>query len=157
MSSKIYLISFLLFIGCSTSNVNEINLEPGQALVSIENQKYDAKALIGHQMLEETEYEKISLIINDSVEIKILKKEFIDETIYWSIDDHVSQEIFFALEYNYFGGTPYLPLEGYLVIAKEKSIISGEFDITLHGGIFSCVTCPQALKKSKGEFIINNK
>jgi hypothetical protein len=155
MSTTICLMFFLLIFGCSTSNDSNDSLELGQARITIENNVYNANALMNHQILAETEFEKISLIINDTVKIEILKEDFIEETIYWTIENHVSPDIIFSLQYNYYGGSLYLPLEGFLKIdQKTMSSISGEFQIILTGSVYSCITCPEALKNVKGKFIV---
>jgi hypothetical protein len=151
----IHPILFLLIIGCSTSIDSLSDLDEGQALLRIDNIKYNAKAVMDHQVLVETEFEKISLIINDSVRIEILKEIFVEEKIFWNIENHISQDLIFSLKYNYFGGSIYMPLEGYFSLSQRTaSNITGEFEITLTGGAVSCIACPEALKNVKGKFIV---
>ena len=108
---------------------------------------------MGHQILAETEFEKISLIINDSIKVEILKEYFIKEEINWTIEDHTSQDMIFSLQYNYYGGSIYIPLKGWLKInTRTQSNILGEFDITMRDGAASCMTCPEVLRQISGEF-----
>jgi hypothetical protein len=143
----------LIIIGCSISIDNMDTLKEGQAFVTIENIKYIAQPEMGHQVLANTEFEKISLIISDSVRVEILKEYFIKEKIYWSVEDHTSQDMIFSLQYNYYGGSIYIPLKGWFKLTERTdSNIIGEFEITLTGGAVSCITCPEALRQISGVF-----
>jgi hypothetical protein len=149
------LIIIVFFIGCSNPNENTDNLDVGEALITIENSEFSAIALMGNQVLAETQFEKISLIINDSVKVEILQENFLEEQTIWTRENYYSQDILFSLQYNYYGGSPYSPLEGHLSInQRTELIISGEFEFTLTGGAYSCITCPEALRDIQGKFIV---
>ena len=153
MKRLFHLMVFLIIIGCSKSIDSVDTLNEGQAFVTIENIKYTAQTEMDHQVLADTEFEKISLIISDSVKVEILKEYFIKEKIYWSIEDHTSQDIIFSLQYNYYGGSIYIPLKGWFLLSERtQSNIIGEFEIILTGGAVSCITCPEALRQISGEF-----
>ncbi len=144
----------LLIFACSTFNDSTIDLDPGQAIVNIENIEYNATAVMDYKTLAGIQFERISLIINDSAKIEILNENFLEGKINWYIEDHVSQQIIFSLQYNCFRGSTYSPLEGSFSVNKRtESIISGEFEITLSGGPYSCIVCPEALRNVKGKFI----
>lgn len=149
-----FLIIIVFFIGCSHPNESTNNLDVGEALITIENSEFAAIAFIGNQVLAETQFEKISLIINDSVKVEILRENFLEEQTIWTRENYYSQDIIFSLQYNYYGGFPYSPLEGHLTIdLHTELIISGEFEFTLTGGAYGCITCPEALRDIQGKFI----
>jgi hypothetical protein len=146
------LLAVLFLIGCSES-INGPELKVGEASVTIENVKHSAKADMAHQTILESDFEKITLTINDSLKIEILREHFTKEKTRWTTEDFVSQDIIFSLQYNHYRGTAYIPFNGWFEInSRTDSNIVGEFDITMHDGAASCMTCPETLKQVSGKF-----
>ena len=158
MNTVFPLIFFLLIIGCSRSSDSLSALDEGQALITIENIKYNANAVMGCQTLADKEFEKISLIINDSVRVEILKEHFIQEKFLWSTNKAQTKEVIFSLQYNYYGGTIYYAADGWLSVTQNNpSNLSGRFDVKMHDCTASCIGCPETYRTIKGEFIVKRE
>ena len=104
-------------------------------------------------VLANKEFERISLILNDSVRMEILQENFTAEKIVWSKNKLQSEDVLFVLKYNYYGGTVYNVMEGWLKITlRTNNNLVGEFDMIMHDALASCIMCPETLRKVKGEF-----
>jgi hypothetical protein len=137
----------VVFSGCSRQ-INNPELEIGKASLTIENKNYSAKAEMGHQ----TNFEKITLTINDSAQIEILRKNFIEKKYQWVAGVDIMHDIIFSLQYN-FRGPLYMPYDGSVNITKRtSSIITGEFDITMINSYSSGPISPEILKHITGKF-----
>lgn len=159
---KKWILPILILTGMHCSNpVQKLeSLKPGQAEVIIDKIKYDACTEMDHQMLVDTDFEKIILHINDSVRVEILNPYFTEGETIWSREDHFSQNTIFSLQYYYLGGGLYFPVEGWFSIEnRNPESIQGGFDLTVQDGASSCMYCPGTMKDISGKFhveILNN-
>ncbi len=152
----VHVIIFLITtIGCSNPDNQDLILDVGQAIVTIENIEYEAVANMNSRILNDKEFEELSLIISDSVSINILKVNFMEETITWTGENLNPEGVIFYLLYNFISGSFNCPHDGYLLInARTDSTISGSFDMNLFDVTSSCSNCPEDHVSIEGQFIV---
>ncbi len=150
MHKTIAVLFIIMLVGCSNPETSAIELDVGQAIVTIGNIEYEAEAIVDSQYLLDTEYEEISLIISDSVSIVILKVNFLEETITWTGESLNPDGVIFFLRH----GSLYGPHDGSLVINdKTDSTISGKFNLNLIDGNSSISYRPENRVNIEGQFI----
>jgi len=146
------LLFTLLVFGCSSPESNNLNLNPGEAVLTINNIEYNAAAIFGTRILGETEFEQISLIVSDSIQIDILNKKFEKEVITWAGETFTSAGTMVFLSYSARGG--YGPTGGFLIISDlTDATISGRFDMELYNFASSCSDCPENEVTAEGQFV----
>jgi len=149
------LISFLaiLTIGCSDPDSRGLNLNPGEAVLTIENIQHGAQAYLGTRMLGDTEYEQITLEVSDTIHVDILNENFQEGMVSWAGDSFDTKgTIIFMTHYGYRGG--YGPRSGFLIISEQTELsISGIFQLELQNFASSCYNCPEDRLNVEGKFI----
>ncbi len=150
MLKSIIPILVIVIFGCSEPDSMKI----GEAIVTIDNVEYKAKATVGSRTLEDTEFEKISIVISDTLFFEILKEIFIEETIKWTSMTPNTDGVVFSLQCWGVGGALYGPGEGFLKISnRSNSAIAGEFELDVYDFASSCWQCPDDKLTVEGQFI----
>jgi len=158
MSIKQYyyliVLTALFFTGCSDPESSAIDLDLGEAILTIDNTVYIAEAILGTRTIAETEYEQISLDVGDSIEIDILSVSFEEGFILWDGDTFVAKGTRFYFTSRLHGGGGFGPTSGYLIInEKTDNTISGKFEMDLYNYASSCYDCFGNEVTVEGEFI----
>jgi len=155
MYKTLYFLFIVAFFSCSKPQSSDNELPVGQAILKIDNKVYEATAIMDSQTLNETEFEKISIIISDSVFVGILKERFVEETITWTGETLNPDGVIFYLIYQYVGGAYYSPHAGSLsIINCTDSTIAGEFEIDLYDFTSSSSYSPEDLVRIIGQFVV---
>lgn len=154
---RIICVVLLSVVFCCSKSVSRVEpVAEGQAVVTVEDVIYQARAVLDSCLFELTEYERITLDINDSIRVIISKDHFVEEEVCWSLEDYTSQTITLLLAYSYLGGSVYTPLDGCFTLTKRtESNLIGAFDITMTGGVVDCILCPEALRRVSGTFNVH--
>ena len=148
-----------LLMGCSDPASDDINLDPGDAVLIIENESYAAEAILGTRMFLDTEYEQITLRVGDSIYIDIMNLNFEEGIVIWDgeFSDAEGTRVFAISQVH--GGAGYFgPIGGYLLISeKTDSSISGKLEIDLYDYASSCLHCLGNYLTIEGQFVAEVK
>lgn len=150
---KHFIIIFaMILVGCSDPDSRGFDLNPGQAVLTIENIQYEAQAVLGTRMLGDTEYEQITLEVSDTIHMDILHEKFQEGVVSWTGETFEAEgTMVFLTHFNLGGG--FGPRSGFLIISKRtESSISGIFQLELQNFASSCYNCPEDRIQVEGQF-----
>ena len=148
-----FVICTAFFCGCSDPGSGDINLDPGAAILTINNESYAAEAILGTRLFRETEYEQIILHVGDSIQVDMMNLNFEEGIVIWDgeFSDAEGTRVFAVSQVH--GGAGFAPIGGFLLISnKTDSSISGKFNIDLYNFASSCLHCPGNYLTIEGQF-----
>ncbi|MBC8376837.1 MAG: hypothetical protein H8E26_12390 [FCB group bacterium] len=153
MYKLLTLLPLLFIIACSDPDSRGLDLNPGEAVLTIDNITHGAQANLGTRMLGDTEYEQITLQVSDTIHVDILNENFQEGMVSWTGDSFdVEGTMIFMTHYGYGGG--YGPRSGFLIISEQTELsISGIFQLELQNFASSCYNCPEDRLNVEGKFI----
>jgi hypothetical protein len=153
MYKTLILLTLLFIIGCSDPDSRGLDLNPGKAVLTLDNMTYGAEAILGTRMLGDDEYEQITLQVSDTFYVDILNENFQEGVFNWDMEGFSSGgNMIFMTSFDRGGG--FSPRSGFLLITDITEMgVSGIFILEMQNFASCCYNCPEDRVKVEGEFV----
>ncbi len=156
MFRALFLVLFLVILGCSDPGIDFPDLDVGEAMLVIDNQVYEGLAVVDTVTHGENLFETLFLNISDTLVATIMKENFDEELILWSRNPAASSAsgTHLTLSERVMGGSYFTAWDGYLHISERtESTITGKFDVAFLNLYSSNPDCPDGCLQATAYFV----